>query len=520
MPKFNNAKVHKQLSPEALIAATLKNGQGKLNNTGALCIDTGNFTGRSPQDKFIVDETECEPFVNWESDFNHKIPADKFAVLKADVLNYLDTKAELWTRRCIACAHSGYQLSIQVINEYPSSNLFAYNMFLKPEEVEDNAAVLGNWTIIQAPGFSADPDRHGTRSSNFSIISFSQQIILIGGTGYTGEIKKGVFTVLNYLLPKDHQVLSMHCSANVGHEGDVALFFGLSGTGKTTLSTDPKRALIGDDEHGWDNDSVFNFEGGCYAKTIGLDETQEPEIFAAIRNGALVENVVFLPGSNAIDFHNSSLTENTRVSYPLSFIKNIAKPSRAGIPKNIFFLTCDASGVLPPVSKLSVSQAKYYFLSGYTSKIAGTEAGITEPKPTFSACFGAPFLPLYPSVYADLLGNKLKEHNITVWLVNTGWSSLPYGQGKRISIKHTRAIISAALNGSLNAQAFENFPVFDLQIPKACPGVPAEILNPMNQFKAITPYLERLIDLAKKFRLNFIPYENMVSKDVVKCCPE
>lgn len=520
MPKFKNAKVHQQLSPEALVAATLKNGQGKLNNTGALCIDTGSFTGRSPQDKFIVDETECTPLINWEGDFNHKIPVDKFIKLKADVLNYLDTKAELWARRCIACAHPGYQLSIQVINEYSSSNLFAYNMFLKPEELDDDTTFLGDWTVIQAPGFSADPDLHGTRSANFSIISFSEQIILIGGTGYTGEIKKGIFTVLNYLLPKDHQVLSMHCSANVGRAGDVALFFGLSGTGKTTLSTDPERALIGDDEHGWDDTSVFNFEGGCYAKTIDLDETQEPEIFAAIRNGALVENVVFHPGSNVIDFHNNLLTENTRVSYPLDFIKNITRPSRADIPKNIFFLSCDASGVLPPVSKLTVSQAKYYFLSGYTSKIAGTEAGVTEPQPTFSACFGAPFLPLHPSVYADLLGNKLEQHNITVWLVNTGWSGLPYGQGKRIRIKHTRAIISAALNGSLNAQIFENFPVFDLQIPKSCPGVPDEILNPMNQFKAITPYLERMIDLAKRFRANFVTYENMVSEDVAESCPE
>ncbi|MES2277089.1 MAG: phosphoenolpyruvate carboxykinase (ATP) [Bacteroidota bacterium] len=519
LPQFRNAKIRQQLSPDELIADTLQHGQGSLSSTGALCIATGDFTGRSPQDKFVVDEAGVTEYVDWEGGFNHKIDSAKFERLKTDVLDYLDTKTELWWRRCVACAHPGYQLGVQVINEYPSSNLFAYNMFLTPEEAAgDNN--MGEWTVIQAPGFSADPALHGTRSANFSVISFSRQLVLICGTGYTGEIKKGVFTVLNYLLPKEHSVLSMHCSANVGATGDVALFFGLSGTGKTTLSTDPERALIGDDEHGWDNSSVFNFEGGCYAKTIGLDEQQEPEIFAAIKHGALVENVVFLPGTNQIDFHNSTLTENTRVSYPLNFIKNIARPSRAGIPKTIFFLTCDATGVLPPVSKLNASQAKYYFLSGYTSKIAGTEAGITEPKPTFSTCFGAPFLPLHPSVYADLLGQKLAKENITVWLVNTGWSGLPYGQGKRISIKHTRAIITAALNGSLSQQQFEKFPVFDLQIPKTCPGVPSEILNPIDQFKAITPYLERLIDLAKKFKHNFIPYENMVSQDVAECCPE
>lgn len=519
MLKFKNAKVHHQLSPEALVAATLQNGQGTLNDTGALCIGTGEFTGRSPQDKFIVEEPESFEDVDWQSSFNNPVAAAHFERLKTDVYDYLNAKAELWARTCVACAHPDFQIAINVVNEYPSGNLFAYNVFLRPDDANGNEP-MATWTILQAPGFFADPALHGTRSGNFSVISFSQRLILIGGTGYTGEIKKGIFTVLNYLLPQKHSVLSMHCSANVGAKGDVALFFGLSGTGKTTLSTDPERTLIGDDEHGWDDDSVFNFEGGCYAKTIGLDEQQEPEIFAAIKDGALVENVVFVPGTNQIDFHDSSLTENTRVSYPLDFIKNIARPSVAGSPKTIFFLTCDATGVLPPVSKLSISQSKYYFLSGYTSKIAGTEAGITEPKPTFSACFGAPFLPLHPSVYADLLGQKLAENDITVWLVNTGWSGLPYGEGKRISIKHTRAIIAAALDGSLDGQPFEKFPVFDLQIPKSCPGVPSEILNPINRLKIISPYLQRLIDLAKKFKHNFAPYESMVSQDVAECCPE
>lgn len=519
MLKLSDTKTHRQLNPEELIAATLKRGEGRLSAAGALCISTGNFTGRSPQDKYIVAEPETEALIDWNGNFNHQISADKFDLLQRDVFYYLNSKTEVWSRRCIACAHPYYQLGIEVINEYPSSNLFAYNMFLSPEKAE-SGDTMQEWTVIQAPGFSADPLIHGTRSANFSIISFSRQLILIGGTGYTGEIKKGVFTVLNYLLPQNHRVLSMHCSANTGPDGDTALFFGLSGTGKTTLSTDPGRALIGDDEHGWDDRSVFNFEGGCYAKTIGLDPQQEPEIFAAIRGGALVENVAFLPDTDQIDFHSRTVTENTRVSYPLDFIENIARPSRAGAPKTIFFLTCDASGVLPPVSKLSVSQAKYYFLSGYTSKIAGTEAGITEPKPTFSACFGAPFLPLHPSVYADLLGEKLEQAGISVWLINTGWSGLPHGAGKRISIRHTRAMITAALNGSLDEQEFETFPVFNLQIPRNCPGVPPKILNPLSQFDAITPFVDRLLNLAGKFRQNFAAYEAMVSPDVAACCPE
>ncbi len=515
--KFNHANVHQQLSPEQLVTATLNNNQGILNDTGALCINTGKFSGRSPDDKFIVDDELTSLNINWGG-FNTKISKHHYQLLKAEVLNYLDNRIDIWYRKCYACAQPEYQLSLNVFNEYPSGNLFAYNMFLRPGDVEQDK-VLSDWTIVQAPGFYADPVKHGTRSPNFSIISFADQTILIGGSGYTGEIKKSVFTVLNYILPANHHVLSMHCSANTGHNGDVALFFGLSGTGKTTLSTDPERKLIGDDEHGWNDEAVFNFEGGCYAKTIGLNEVSEPDIFAAIRAGALVENIVFKPGSNIIDFANNTLTENTRVSYPLNYIKNIAVPSIGNIPNTIFFLTCDASGVLPPVSKLNIAQAKYYFLSGYTSKIAGTEAGVTEPKPTFSACFGAPFLPLHPSVYADFLGKKLEQHKIQVWLVNTGWSGLPYREGKRISIKHTRAIISAALNGSLITQEFENFPIFNLAIPTTCPGVPQEILNPFNNEPGSKTFEHRVYDLAKRFDANFKQYENIVCQSILEGKP-
>jgi phosphoenolpyruvate carboxykinase (ATP) len=515
---FNKTKIHHQLSVNELISATLEKGQGALNDTGALCISTGNFTGRSPRDKFTVYEPETAGSLNWNETFNHKLAPEYYSRIKEDILVYMGTLDEIWSRKCYACASPQYKLGITVYNEYPSGNLFAANMFLPLASASEHGTI-GEWTILQAPGFMADPVRHGTRSVNFSVISFTDQTILIGGTGYTGEMKKGIFTVLNYLLPNNFDILSMHCSANIGKSGDTALFFGLSGTGKTTLSTDPERKLIGDDEHGWDDDSVFNFEGGCYAKTIGLNEKYEPEIFAAIRSGALVENVVFQQGTNVIDFHDSTLTENTRVSYPLNFIKNIAKPSVGSAPKTIFFLTCDASGVLPPISRLTVAQAKYYFLSGYTSKVAGTEAGITEPKPTFSACFGAPFLPLHPSVYADLLGQKLMENEIKVWLVNTGWSGLPHGEGERISIKHTRAMVTAALNGQLDEQEFENFPVFNLQVPKKCPGVPDGLLNPIGNLKFLTPYLNRLNDLAVKFAVNFSPFENLVTNDIFNSAP-
>ena len=388
-----------------------------------------------------------ESTVHWNN-FNLPIDEKYFHQLKKKLVDHLSGKDEIWVRDCYACAHPDYRINIRVINENPWSNLFAYNMFLRPhdEELED---FKPDWHIIQAPEFHADPAVDGTRQHNFAIVSFTHKTILIGGTGYTGEIKKGIFTILNYILPQEKNVLSMHCSANVGEQGDTAIFFGLSGTGKTTLSADPQRKLIGDDEHGWTSDSVFNFEGGCYAKVIDLSEEKEPEIYHAIRPGALVENTTYIGDTNQIDFESKKITENTRVSYPLDFISNAVVPSIGETPKNIFFLTADASGVMPPVSKLTPAQAMYQFISGYTAKVAGTEAGVTEPKSTFSACFGAPFMPLHPGKYAEMLGIKMKEHDVKVWLINTGWSGGSYGVGNRIKLTYTRAMITAALNGEL-----------------------------------------------------------------------
>jgi phosphoenolpyruvate carboxykinase (ATP) len=496
--------IHYQLTPEELVEQTVALGQGVLNDTGALCINTGKFTGRSPKDKFIVVDEITKDIVHWNN-FNQPIDEHYFHLLYKKLIDYLNSKNEIWVRDCYACAHDDYRINIRVMNETPWSNLFAYNLFLRPTE-EDLEDFKPDWTIIQAPNFVANPETDGTRQSNFAVVSFKYKMILIGGTGYTGEMKKGIFTILNYLLPLQKNVLSMHCSANVGNTGDVAVFFGLSGTGKTTLSADPNRKLIGDDEHGWTADSIFNFEGGCYAKCIDLSEEKEPEIFHAIKPGALVENIVFFEGTNEISFHNKSITENTRVSYPLSFISNAHIPSVAGKPQNIFFLTCDATGVLPPISKLTAEQAMYQFISGYTAKVAGTEAGVTEPKSTFSACFGAPFLPLHPAKYAEMLGKKLKENNVTVWLVNTGWTGGAYGTGSRIKLGYTRALISAALNGQFNNVPFESLPVFHLSVPLSCPGVPQEILNPKNTWTDKALYDEKAKALALQFIKNFEKY--------------
>ena len=374
--------IHYQLSPAELIEQAVDMGQGELNDTGALVIQTGEFTGRSPQDKFIVKDSITENSVHWNN-FNLPIEEKYFHQLKKKLLDYLGIKDEVWVRDAYACADPNYRLNIRVINENPWSNLFAYNMFLRPTE-EELEEFEPDWHVIQAPGFKADASIDGTRQHNFAIVSFTHKTILIGGTGYTGEMKKGIFTILNYILPHDNDVLSMHCSANMGDAGDTAIFFGLSGTGKTTLSADPNRKLIGDDEHGWTKDSVFNFEGGCYAKVIDLSSEKEPEIFNAIKPGALVENTTTIAGTNKIDFSSKKITENTRVSYPLDFISNALEPSIGKTPKNLFFLTADAYGILPPVSKLSAGQAMYQFISGYTAKVAGTEAGVTEPKATFS----------------------------------------------------------------------------------------------------------------------------------------
>lgn len=509
--------IHYQLQPDELSEQTLLRGQGEVNDTGALCIRTGEFTGRSPQDKFIVKDALTEDSVHWNN-FNIAIAPEKFTALKAKVLNYLNAQEELWVRDAYACADPQYRLNIRVINEHAWSNLFAYNMFLRPTE-QELSNFEPDWHIIQAPGFKADPAIDGTRQHNFAIVSFTEKTILIGGTGYTGEMKKGIFTILNYLLPHKLNVLSMHCSANMGKDGDVAVFFGLSGTGKTTLSADPNRKLIGDDEHGWTNDGVFNFEGGCYAKCIDLTEEKEPEIFRAIKPGALVENVLFFDNSRQIDFSNKTITENTRVSYPLHFISNAQEPSIGGLPKNIFFLTCDAYGVLPPISKLTPGQAMYQFISGYTARVAGTEAGVTEPKATFSACFGAPFLPLHPGKYAEMLGEKMRTHQVNVWMINTGWSGGGYGVGNRMKLSYTRAMITAALNGELDQVEFEKHPVFGVLMPKMCPGVPKELLHPRYTWADRAAYDQAASKLAEMFIQNFEKYAAGVSNEILQSAP-
>lgn len=509
--------VHYQQTPEELTAQTIERGAGVLNDTGALLINTGEFTGRSPKDKFTVKDELTENTVHW-NDFNIPLEPKYFDQMYEKITKHMSGR-EIWVRDCYACADPKYRLNIRVINELPANSLFAYNMFLRPTE-DELENFTPEWHIIQAPSLHANPATDGTRQHNFAMVSFTKKMILIGGTGYTGEMKKGIFTILNFILPHQKNVLSMHCSANMGKDGDTAIFFGLSGTGKTTLSADPNRKLIGDDEHGWTEDSVFNFEGGCYAKTIDLSEDKEPEIYRAIKPGALVENVTFIEGTNKIDFSSKAITENTRVSYPLSFISNALEPSIGKTPKNIFFLTADAYGILPPISKLTAGQAMYQFISGYTAKVAGTEAGVTEPKSTFSACFGAPFLPLHPGKYAEMLGKKMTEHNVNVWMINTGWSGGPYGVGQRMKLGYTRAMITAALEGKLDNVAYEAHPVFGMMMPMECPDVPTEVLNPRNTWANKEEYDAKAKDLALQFIKNFEKYASGVNAETLAAAPK
>ncbi|MFT5677670.1 MAG: phosphoenolpyruvate carboxykinase (ATP), partial [Patiriisocius sp.] len=443
---IKNAKINYQLSAEALHNETISKGQGTEANSGALAVNTGEFTGRSPKDRFIVKDDVTKDKV-WWGNINIPFSPDKFDALYNKVTDYLSEK-EIYVRDSYACADPDYKLNIRVVTEHPWSNMFAFNMFLRPTEVELDG-FDPEWLIINAPGFMADPALDGTRQHNFAILNFTKKIALIGGTGYTGEIKKGIFSALNFILPVYKNTLPMHCSANVGENGETAIFFGLSGTGKTTLSADPNRKLIGDDEHGWTaENTIFNFEGGCYAKVINLSSENEPDIYHAIKPGAILENVM-MNDKGEVDFANTSITQNTRVSYPIYHIDNIKEPSVGKNPKNIFFLTADAFGVLPPISKLTPGQAAYHFISGYTAKVAGTEAGVTEPMPSFSACFGAPFMPLHPTKYAEMLSKKMKDSGVNVWLVNTGWTGGPYGVGTRMKLKYTRAMITAAMDGAL-----------------------------------------------------------------------
>ena len=512
-----NHTFHYQLLPEKLAQQTVERKEGKLSDTGALVISTGKFTGRSPDDKFIVKDGITKNTVDWNN-FNNPFKAKYFDQLHQKMIAHLSRK-EVWIRDCFACADELYRLNIRVVNENPWSNLFAYNMFLRPaENTLEN--FVPDWQVLHAPDFKADPAVDGTRNTNFTLVSFSKKIILIGGSAYTGEMKKGIFSVLNFILPNDKGVLSMHCSANIGKKGDTAIFFGLSGTGKTTLSADPNRYLIGDDEHGWTKDTIFNFEGGCYAKTIDLSMESEPEIFNAIKPGALVENVTFIEGTITIDFASKKITQNTRVSYPLYFISNAVKTSIGKTPENIFFLTCDSYGILPPISKLSAGQAMYQFISGYTAKIAGTETGITEPKATFSACFGAPFLPLHPGKYAAMLGEKMMMNAVNVWMINTGWSGGAYGVGKRINLNYTRAMISAALEGKLATVEFTKDPIFGMMVPLSCEGVPAKILIPKNTWNDKGLFDVKARQLAQLFINNFEKYKNGVSEEIIAASPK
>ncbi len=513
-----NAKnVYFNLSAKELTEATLAINEGSITNSGALSIKTGKFTGRSPKDRFIVLDSHTEDAVDW-NDINKPILHTHYDGLKKKLVEYL-SEQNLYVKEGFACSDEEYKLNVRLIAEKPWSAQFVHNMFLRPDQ-DQLKTFKTDWNILCAPGFKANPEIDGTRSSNFSIICFSEKTIIIGGTGYTGEIKKGIFSVLNFILPLQKDVLSMHCSSNVGMNGDTAVFFGLSGTGKTTLSTDARRSLIGDDEHGWSDKGVFNFEGGCYAKCINLSKEKEPEIFAAIKPGAILENIGFEGNSNVPDFSNDSITQNTRVSYPIHHIENTQTGCKSGHPKNIFFLTCDAYGILPPVSKLSKTQAMYHFISGYTAKVAGTEEGVKEPEATFSACFGAPFLPLHPTQYAEMLGTKMDKYNTTTWLINTGWTEGAFPQGHRIRLPYTRTIINAVLEGKLNNVKFENTDIFNLSVPVSCEGIPDAILNPKNTWTDKMAYKNKAINLANLFVENFKKYSDVASAEVLAAAPK
>lgn len=504
------------LSPAELYEAALARGEGRIAHMGGFTAVTAPHTGRSPNDKFTVREPLTEATVDWGA-VNVPMSGEHFAKLHRGVIEYLDGR-DLFVRDARAGAHRSFGLNVRVVTHTAWHNLFAYNMFLRPDASE-LATFAPDFTVLHAPDYTADPEEHGTTSPTFIAVSFSERLVLIGGTHYAGEIKKSIFSVLNYMLP-DQGVMPMHCSANVGEGGDVALFFGLSGTGKTTLSADPERGLIGDDEHGWGSDGVFNFEGGCYAKTIRLSREGEPEIFDATQMfGTILENVVLDEGTREIDFDDGSITENTRASYPLHYIPNAVIPSRAGHPRNVVFLTADAFGVLPPISRLTPAQAMYHFISGYTAKVAGTERGVTEPKATFSACFGAPFLPRHPGVYAKMLGERLREHDARIWLVNTGWTGGPYGVGSRMKLSHTRAMVRSVLAGALNDIQTRADPVFGVEVPVEVAGVPSEVLIPRQTWTDTEAFDEMAAKLAQMFRDNFVQFSDGVSNEVAAAGP-
>ncbi|MEW4097455.1 phosphoenolpyruvate carboxykinase (ATP) [Bacillus altitudinis] len=499
---------HQNLSVPKLVEKILARNEGVLTSTGAVRATTGAYTGRSPKDKFIVKEENSEHKIDW-GQVNQPISKEAFDRLYTKVVSYLKERDELFVFDGFAGADEKYRMPITVVNEFAWHNLFAKQLFIRP----DGSTPASNekpFTILSAPHFKADPETDGTNSETFIIVSFEKRTILIGGTEYAGEMKKSIFSVMNYLLP-EQDILSMHCSANVGQEGDVALFFGLSGTGKTTLSASASRKLIGDDEHGWSNTGVFNIEGGCYAKCVNLSEEKEPQIYKAISFGSVLENVVLDEETREADYDDTFFTENTRAAYPIEMIDNIVKPSIAGHPSAIVFLTADAFGVLPPISRLTKEQAMYHFLSGYTSKLAGTERGVTSPETTFSTCFGSPFLPLPAHVYAEMLGKKIDEHGAKVFLVNTGWTGGGYGTGKRMNLAHTRAMVQAAIEGDLDNAEMITDDIFGLHIPLHIPGVPDEVLQPAKTWDDQEAYKEKANFLANEFKKNFKKFSHAAS---------
>ena len=511
------SSVHWHCGPPALYEEAIRRGEGLVAEHGPLVCRTGPHTGRSPNDKFVVRDEQTDPLV-WWGKVNRPISSEQFEALRADMFAHLAGK-DVFVQDCYAGADPNYRLPIRVVTQYAWHSLFARTMFIPETDSAKLAVHEPQFTVVDAPHFQARPDKHGTASPVCIVIDFSRRLVLIGGTSYAGEIKKSIFTVMNYLLPL-RSVMPMHCSANIGRGGDVALFFGLSGTGKTTLSSDPDRQLIGDDEHGWSDAGVFNFEGGCYAKMIRLSRDAEPQIYATTRRfGTVLENVTIDPETRLLDLDDASLTENTRGAYPISFIDSFVPSGGGGHPRNIVMLTADAFGVLPPIARLTPDGAMYHFLSGYTAKVAGTEKGVTEPKATFSTCFGAPFLPLPPARYATFLGEKIARHQARVWLVNTGWSGGPYGVGQRMKISHTRAMIKAALSGALDAMAYEVDPVFNLAVPVDCPGVPSEVLRPRHTWTDTADYDTRAAQLAAMFVENFKAFEETVDAAVIAAGP-
>ncbi len=509
----NPGKVHRNLSTPALYEEIIRRNEAHMSHDGPVVVLTGVHTGRSAKDKFIVKESSSEDRI-WWGKVNVSIESDKFDRLHRRLCSFLEGK-DIFIQDCFVGADPAYRLPVRVITHKAWHSLFSHHMFIRAKNAEELASHKPEFVVMQASDFLAEPERDGTRSGTFIMVNFAKRLVIIGGSSYAGEIKKSIFTIMNYLLPQKN-VLSMHCSANVGSSGDSALFFGLSGTGKTTLSADPERRLIGDDEHGWSDDGIFNFEGGCYAKVIRLSQEAEPEIFETTRTfGSVLENVVLDMDTRRIDLDDDVYTENTRCAYPIDQIPNIVPDGRSGHPRNIVFLTADAFGVMPPVAKLTREQAIYHFLSGYTAKLAGTEKGVTEPSATFSTCFGAPFMSLHPSVYAKLLGEKIEKHNVNCYLINTGWTGGAYGVGSRIRIQDTRAIVHSALDGSLSEIPSEPDEIFGLNIPRECPNVSAEILKPQNTWKNKNEYISQAKELAAAFESNFKYFEPSVS-DAVK----